>query len=41
MTNDPNPSPIGTPEWTPEEWESVDKAETAKEKTWDESAGIV
>jgi len=34
-------SPLGTPEWTPEQWEAFDKAETAKETTWDDSARIV
>jgi|LakMenEpi13Sep09_1017268.scaffolds.fasta_scaffold14414_1 hypothetical protein len=41
MTNDPNPSPMGTSEWTPEQWEAFDKAETEREQSHDLFGRIV
>jgi len=45
MANDDNnpkiKTPSGGPDWTPEQWEAFDKAETEKEKSWDESAKII
>jgi hypothetical protein len=34
-------TPLGGPDWTPEQWEAFDKAETEKEKSHDEFAKIV
>lgn len=36
MTNDPNPSPMGTPEWTPEQIAAFNAAEDKRDMDRDE-----